>query len=127
MVLKVAVVPGQLVRLVNGVAPTLIITVNVALLVTLPQAPLTATLYVPASELVTNGTVKVLLVSPIRMKPSFDQSRLKGPVPEGVVLKVAVVPGQLVRLVKEVAVTLLRTVKVALLVTLPQAPLTVTL
>ena len=59
--------------------------------------------------------------------PSFSHTKLNGPVPEGVVLKVAVEPGQLLRLVKAVAVTLVSTVKIALLVTLPHAPLTVTL
>jgi len=42
--LKLAVVPGQFVRLVKGVALALASTVNVALLVTLPQALLTVTL-----------------------------------------------------------------------------------
>ena len=71
--------------------------------------------------------LKLLVVWPLKMLPSLRQTKLNGPVPEGVVLKVAVVPGQLVKLVKEVAVTLVRTVKVALLVTLPQEPVTVTL
>jgi len=52
---------------------------------------------------------------------------MNGPVPEGVVLNVAVVPGQLLRPIKGVELTLVNTVKVALLVTLPHAPLTVTL
>ena len=43
-VVKAALVPGQLVRLVKGVALTVVSTVKVPLLVTLPQAPLTATL-----------------------------------------------------------------------------------
>ena len=42
-------------------------------------------------------------------------------------LKETLLPGQLVRLVKGVALTLVNTVKVALLVALPQAPLTITL
>ena len=71
--------------------------------------------------------LKVLLVWPLRMLPLLRQTKLNGPVPEGVVLKAAVVPGQLVRLVNDVALTLVNTVKVALLVRLPQAPLTATL
>ena len=59
--------------------------------------------------------------------PSLRQTLVKGPLPDGVVMKVAVLPGQLVRLINCVALTLLSTVKVALLVTLLQAPLTVTL
>ena len=59
--------------------------------------------------------------------PSLRQTLAKGPLPDGVVLKIAVLPGQLVRLINCVALTLLSTVKVALLVTLLQAPLTVTL
>ena len=40
---KTAVVPGQLVRLVNGVVLTLVSTVSEALLLTLLQAPETVT------------------------------------------------------------------------------------
>jgi len=54
-------------------------------------------------------------------------TKLNGPLPEGVVLKRAGVPGQFVALARGVAPTLVKTVKVALLVTLPQAPLTSTL
>jgi len=57
----------------------------------------------------------------------FRHTKLNGPLPEGVVLKTAVSPGQLVALINCVAPTLVNTVKLALLVTLPQAPLTVTL
>ena len=71
--------------------------------------------------------LKLLLVWPLRMFPFLRHTKLKGAVPEGVVLKDVLVPGQLVRLVKAVALTLVNTVKVALLVALPQAPLTVTL
>ena len=71
--------------------------------------------------------LKLLVVWPLKMLPSLRQTKLNGPVPEGVVLKVAVVPGQLVRLVNDVALTLVSTVRVALLVTLRHAPLTITL
>ena len=71
--------------------------------------------------------LKLLLVWPFKMLPSLRQTKLNGAVPEGVVLKLAVVPGQLVRLVNDVAFTLVSTVRVALLVRLPQAPLTATL
>jgi len=59
--------------------------------------------------------------------PSLRHTKLNGPVPEGVVLNTAVLPEQLLRLTKALALTLVSTVKLALLVTLPQAPLTVTL
>jgi hypothetical protein len=49
---------------------------------------------------------------------------VNGAVPEGVVLKVAGVPGQLVREVRAVAEVLSRTVRVAQLVMLEQAPVT---
>ena len=61
------------------------------------------------------------------MPPSLRHSKLKGPLPEGVVLKKAGVPGQLVTLASGVTPTLVNTVNVALLVTLSQAPLTSTL
>jgi len=54
-------------------------------------------------------------------------TKQNGPLPEGVVLKRAGVPGQFVALARGVALTLVKTVKVARLVTLPQAPLTSTL
>jgi len=76
---------------------------------------------------VTDGRVKVLFVWLLSTFPSFRQTRVKGPLPDGVVLKVAVLPGQLVRLINCVALTLFSTVNVALLVTLAHAPLTVTL
>ena len=61
-VLNVAVVPGQLVRLTSGLALMLVVTDRVALLVTLVQAPLAATLYVPSLAAVTPLKVKLLLV-----------------------------------------------------------------
>jgi len=76
---------------------------------------------------VTNGRVNVLFVWPLSTFPSLRQTLVKGPLPDGVVLKVAVLPGQLVRLINCVALTLLSTVNVALFVTLPHAPLTDTL
>jgi len=57
----------------------------------------------------------------------FRHTKLNGPLPDGVVLKNVASPGQLVVLINCVALTLVKTVKVALLVTLLQAPLTVTL
>ena len=75
----------------------------------------------------TDGRVSVLLVWPLSTLPSLRQTLAKGPLPDGVVLKIAVLPGQLVRLINCVALTLLSTVKVALFVTLPHAPLAVTL
>jgi hypothetical protein len=56
--------------------------------------------------------------------PFFDHWKLNGPVPEGEVLKVAGVPGQLVSEVKAVAVVLASTVNVAQLVKLVQKPAT---
>ena len=68
-----------------------------------------------------------MLVCPlIRLLP-FRHTKLNGPLPDAVVLKMAVSPGQLVVLINCVALTLVNTVKVPLLVTLPHAPLTVTL
>ena len=43
VVLNEALVPGQLVRLVNAEAPMAVLTVSVALLVALPQVPVTST------------------------------------------------------------------------------------
>jgi len=57
----------------------------------------------------------------------FRHTKLNGPLPDGTVLKNAVSPGQFVVLLNCVALVLVNTVKLALLVTLPQAPLTVTL
>ena len=75
----------------------------------------------------TDRMTRLLLVSRVRTAPSLRHRKLNGPVPEGVVLKAAGVPGQLVTLARGVAATLVNTVKVVLLVTLPQAPLTSTL
>jgi hypothetical protein len=58
--------------------------------------------------------------------PSLRQMKLNGPVPVGVVANVAAVPGQLVRLVNEVADVFVLTVSVAELVTLLQIPETMT-
>src|SRR5947199_75939 len=71
--------------------------------------------------------VKVLLVAPRNTLPSLSHTKLNGLLPEGVVLNVALVPEQFVIPVSGVVLTLANTVRVALLVTLPQAPLTVTL
>ena len=71
--------------------------------------------------------VQELFVWVLWTLPSLSHTKLNGPVPEGVVLNVAMLPGQLLRLIKAVALTLVSTVKVALLVTLPHMPLTVTL
>ena len=81
----------------------------------------------PASAALTGEMVQTLFVWPLWTILSLRHTKLNGPLPEGVVLNTAVLPGQLLWLTKGVALTLVSTVKVALLVTLPQAPLTVTL
>src|SRR5881275_1659930 len=69
-VLNSANVPRQFERLVNGVALRLN-TVNVALRARLSQAPLTVTVYIPASVSMTESLERVLFVSPLRMLPSL--------------------------------------------------------
>src|SRR5258707_8334007 len=66
--LKLALVPGQLVKLTGAVATmTFWFTVRLALLVTgLPQVPLKNTLYVPASLVVIIGMLCELPISPAR-------------------------------------------------------------
>src|SRR5947209_1701843 len=86
VVLNKAVVPGQLVRLVKGVAVTLVRTVKVALFVTLPHAPLTVTLYVPASIEATDVSESALLVWPLSTVLPFRHTKPNGPLPDGVVL-----------------------------------------
>ena len=68
-----------------------------------------------------------MLVWPLTMLPFLRQAKLKGPLPDGVVMKTAESPGQLVRLLKAVALRVVNTVKVPLLVAVPQALLTITL
>ena len=53
--LKVALLPGQLVRFEGPTAVVSMFTVSVAQLVTLLQAPLTTTQYVPVSALPTDA------------------------------------------------------------------------
>ena len=70
-VLKFAVEPGQLVRLVREVAAVLVRTVKVAQLVTLPHAPVTWTQYVAASPAITPGKDNALVVAPPIGAPFF--------------------------------------------------------
>src|SRR5437667_146327 len=112
-VLKVAVVPGHWVRLVSPVALILVNTLKPAQFVTLPEAALTLTLYVPVSALLTELMLKLLLVWPLRMFPFLRHTKLNGPVPELVVVNVALVPGQLVRLTNGVALIFVNTVRLA--------------
>ena len=62
--LKVAEVPGQFVSDVKVVAVVLVSTVSVAQFVTLVQAPVTSTQYVPASLALTGPIVNVSAVAP---------------------------------------------------------------
>ena len=73
MVLNEAIVPGQFVRLVKGVALRFVSTVNVALFVTVPQRPFTTTLYEPASDEPTEDKERDELVWPFKRFPSFIQ------------------------------------------------------
>ena len=56
----------------------------------------------------------------------MSHTKANGPVPLGIVVNAAVVPGQLVKLVNKVAEVLVLTVSVAELVTLLQLPETIT-
>jgi len=60
---------------------------------------------VPAFVAVTANIVSELFVSPGMASPSFFQTNVNGPVPETMVLKLAVVPGQLVKLINALALT----------------------
>ena len=68
--------------------------------------------------------VSVVLVWPAMTTPSFFQSIVKGPLPEGRVLNVAVSPKHLTWPKSGVVAALVFTVKVAQLVTLLQEPVT---
>lgn len=64
VVVKVADWPGQTTELVKALAAVGVFTVKVAAFVTLLHVPLTSTVYVPASPVVTEGIVKVSVVAP---------------------------------------------------------------
>src|SRR5262245_4674365 len=109
VVLNVAVVPAQFVELFNGVAVVPARTVNVAGEITVPQAPVTSTLYPAVSPLLTFAIDNVLLVAPVemltrplrspllRMVAPFFHTKVNGPGPATtIVLKEAVVAVQLV-------------------------------
>ena len=70
--LKLAVVPGQLVKEVKALALTLVKTVRLAQLVMLVQKPETATQYWPALAELTLLIEIELLVSPVRRPPSLN-------------------------------------------------------
>ena len=74
----------------------------------------------------TESKFKLALVWLLMAMPFLSQIKLNGPVPLGVVENVAVVPGQLVKLVNKVAEVLVLTVSVAEFVTLLQLPETIT-
>src|SRR5262245_57931469 len=109
VVLNVAVVPLQLVELLNGVAIVPASTVSVAGEITVPQAPVTSTLYPAVSPLLTFAICSVLLFAPLvmvtrpprspllRMVAPFFHTKVNGPGPATtIVLKEAVVAVQLV-------------------------------
>jgi hypothetical protein len=109
VVLNVAVVPLQLVELLNGVAVVPASTVSVAGEITVPQAPVTSTLYCPLSPLFAFVIYKVLMLLPVRMptRPPrspllstlapFFHTKVNGPGPATtIVVKEAVVAVQLV-------------------------------
>ena len=64
VVVKVAEVPGQFVRLTSGVAETLVSIETVAQFVTTPQAPVTTTQYVPSVAGLSGPTISVGVVMP---------------------------------------------------------------
>ena len=69
--MKAAVVPGQLVSEVNGVAVVFEPTVSVAQLVTILQKPVTWTQYWPEFVEVTFVIVSELVVAPASVEPSL--------------------------------------------------------
>ena len=80
----------------------------------------------PASPGTTDGILNEPVVAPAILEPFFVHWNVNGPVPDGVVLKLALVPGQRTSEVNAVADVAVFTVRVAQLVTLPQEPVTMT-
>src|SRR6266849_6068087 len=81
VVLKVTVSPGQLVCETSASAVVGTLTVKVAKLVVLLQAPMTCTKYVPALAAVMLESASKLLVWLSSRVPSLAHWKLKGPVP----------------------------------------------
>ena len=126
-VLKLAGLLGQTEIEVKGVIARLVFKVRDALFVTVLQGPLTSTEYTPASEIARFVSVSILVVWPTSTPPSFFQIKVHGPVPETVVMKLALKPAQRVCVVKAEAVIPVLTTNVALFVTDRHAPATSTL
>src|SRR6266478_6239660 len=85
-VLKLTVSPGQLVSDTSASAVVGTLTMRLAKLVTLLQAPVTCTEKAPALAAVMLVSVKELPVWPGSVEPSLAHWKLNGPVPWGAVL-----------------------------------------
>ena len=125
-VTNAAVAPGHRSSELSELATSDSLTVNVAQFVTAPQAPLTATQYVPASLAWTFVMISEFVVAPAIGTSFLVQTNVNGPVPDGTVLNVAVDPGQFVRELRAVLAVVSSTVRVAQFVTAPHAPVTAT-
>ena len=126
IVLKLTVVPGQFVSETRASALVGSFRTRVAKLVTLLHKPVTLTEYNPALPVEILEIVREELVAPKMIVPSFDHSKLNGPVPCAAVLKVVAVPGQFVTETNGSALVGVLRAKNAKFVTLLQSPLTLT-
>src|SRR5712672_1156667 len=95
-------------------------TVKTALLVTLPQVPLTSTEYVPESLADKFVIMRALFVFPDRRMPSFLHWYPNGPVPTATVAFVTLCPTLRITFVGPTAEIFVKTISVAQFVTLPQ-------
>ena len=110
-------------------------TLKLALCDAVPQAPVVSTVYVPASAACTLLIVSVLLVLVLEIvkrppltigtAPCF-QTKLNGPVPEALVVKLAVEPSQVATSGGSLVAVFAFTVSVADCDALPQVPVVVT-
>ena len=114
--------PAQRTASASGVAVRSSSTVSAAEFVTLPQAPLTSTAYVPASDAETLVSVRLEFVAPSSTKPSCRQTKVNGPVPPGAVWNATFAPAQTLAPTSGVAVTGELTVSVAKFVTALHTP-----
>src|SRR5213594_1653759 len=103
MVVKLALVPGHRTRSAKADALVFVWTSRVALLVMLVHSPVISMVYEPESAGTTLLIVRELFVWPLRIVPSFRQTKLKGPGPSTSVLKLAFCPGHRTKLVRALA------------------------
>ena len=127
-VVKVALWLGQTIRLTKSLAVVRRLTVSVALLVALVQTPVTSTVYVPVSLVLSDVSVSDDVDWPPMTLPFFFHTYVNGPVPDTASANPANVPEQLfVMLVNPLELAGMFTVSNALFVTELQVAVTITL